>query len=120
MHVCYKLDDQNKLTYELKAVSDQLTIFNPANHTYFNLGEKAADLNLQLAANYYLPVGEDGLPNQGMKSVDHTVFDFRKSKKISDALNSADLQIKLRNGLDHPFILNGMQPAAILTSKSIK
>ena len=118
LHARYKLDNENNLTYILTAVSDQLTIFNPANHTYFNLGEKAADLELQLAADYYLPVGEDGLPNQGMKNVKNTPFDFRKKKRISLALNSDDDQIKLRNGLDHPFILNGMQPAAILTSKN--
>lgn len=117
LHATYKLDNNNNLSYTLTAVSDQLTIFNPANHTYFNLGEKAADLELQLAADYYLPVGEDGLPNQGMKNVKNTPFDFRKKKKISLALNSKDDQIKLRNGLDHPFILNGMQPAAMLTSK---
>lgn len=117
IHVIYKLDNQNNLSYKLTAVSDQLTIFNPANHTYFNLGERAADLELQLAADYYLPVDEDGLPNQGMKNVKNTAFDFRKKKKVATALNSDNVQIKLRNGLDHPFILNGMQPAAILTSK---
>lgn len=116
LHATYKLDNNNNVSYKLTAVSDQLTIFNPANHTYFNLGEKAADLELQLVADYYLPVDEDGLPNQGMKNVKDTVFDFRKKKKVSTALNSDDNQIKLRNGLDHPFILNGMQPSAILTS----
>ncbi len=115
LHVRYQLDSENNLSYRLEAVSDKLTIFNPANHTYFNLGEKAADLDLKIAADY-LPVGEDGLPNQGMQSVANTAFDFRNSKKVSEALNNDNDQIKLRNGLDHPFILIGMQPAAILTS----
>ena len=119
-HVTYKLDNENNLSYSLRAFSDQLTIFNPANHTYFNLGEKATDLNLKLSADYYLPVGEDGLPNQGIKSVENTVFDFRQGKKISLTLSSDNRQIKLRNGLDHSFILNGMQPAAILTSEKHK
>ena len=51
LHARYKLDNENNLTYILTAVSDQLTIFNPANHTYFNLGEKADDLERQLAAD---------------------------------------------------------------------
>ena len=117
LHARYQLDNENNLSYSLEAVSDQLTIFNPANHTYFNLGERAADLDLKLAADYYLPVGEDGVPNQGMQSVENTAFDFRNGKKVSKALNSGNDQIKLRNGLDHPFILNGMQPAATLTSR---
>lgn len=120
LHVTYKLDNENNVSYKLEAVSDQLTIFNPANHTYFNLGERATDLQLQLAADYYLPVGKDGLPNQGMQSVENTVFDFRKGKRIAETLNSDNSQIKLRNGLDHPFILNGMQPAAVLTSDKHK
>lgn len=65
-------------------------------------------------------MGKDGLPNRGMQSVENTVFDFRQGKKIAETLGSDDSQIKLRNGLDHPFILNGMQPAAILTSDKHK
>lgn len=114
----YELNNQNELSYRLEAVSDELTIFNPANHTYFTLGEEAKDLDLQINADYYLPVAEDGLPTaEGMQQVTGTAFDFRKPKKINEALKSEDSQIKLRNGIDHPFILNGQQPAAVLTGQ---
>lgn len=116
LHARYELDNENNLHYLLEAVSDKLTIFNPVNHTYFNLGERAEDLNLQMNADYYLPVDEAGLPGRGMAEVAGTAFDFRKTKRIGDALNSDDSQIKLRNGLDHPFILNGNNPAALLSS----
>lgn len=116
LHARYELDNENNLHYLLEAVSDKLTIFNPVNHTYFNLGERAEDLNLQMNADYYLPVDEAGLPDRGMAEVAGTAFDFRKTKRIGDALNSDDSQIKLRNGLDHPFILNGNNPAALLSS----
>lgn len=120
LHASYTLDEKNNVNYKLKAVSDKLTIFNPANHTYFNLGESAKDLELQVDADYYLPVDDEGLPAGGMTEVKGTAFDFTKSKKISEAVNSNDSQIKLRNGMDHPFILNGNQPAAILTGKKHK
>lgn len=120
LHASYKLDEDNNVFYKLEAVSDQLTIFNPANHTYFTLGEKAQDLRMQINADYFLPVGEDGLPTFGMESVKDTAFNFTKGKQISEALNSDDSQIKLRNGIDHPFILNGNQPAAVLTGKRHK
>ena len=107
LHARYELDNENNLHYLLEAVSDKLTIFNLVNHTYFNLGERA---------DYYLPVDEAGLPDRGMAEVAGTAFDFRKTKRIGDALNSDDSQIKLRNGLDHPFILNGNNPAALLSS----
>ena len=112
----YELDNQNNLSYKLTALSDKLTIFNPANHTYFTLGDRAENLELKLAADYYLPVGEDGVPDQGMQEVANKAFDFRNFKKVKRALNSNDPQINLRNGLDHPFILNGNKPAAILRS----
>ena len=116
LHARYELDNENNLHYLLEAVRDKLTIFNLVNHTYFNLGERAEDLNLQMNADYYLPVDEAGLPDRGMAEVAGTAFDFRKTKRIGDALNSDDSQIKLRNGLDHPFILNGNNPAALLSS----
>lgn len=117
LHVVYELDNDNNLRYEINCISDQLTIFNPSNHTFFSLGEKAKDLNLQMNADYYLPVGADGLPLGGMESVKGTPFDFTKTKKVNDALTSGDEQIKLRKGIDHPFILNGMQPGVVLRGK---
>ena len=120
LHAKYELDNDNTLHYLLEAVSDKLTIFNPVNHTYFNLGERAEDLDLQMNADYYLPVDESGLPDCGMEKVAGTAFDFRKVKRIGDALHSDDAQIKLRNGIDHPFILNGNNPAATLISKKHK
>ena len=69
LHARYELDDENNLHYLLEAVSDKLTIFNPVNHTYFNLGERAEDLNLQMNADYYLPVDEAGLPEIGRAHV---------------------------------------------------
>lgn len=114
--VTYQLDNQDNLKYTIKFLSDKLTIANPVNHTYFTLGERAEDLTLKLNADYYLPVDSQGLPDprRGMEKVAHSAFDFRTPKKISQALHSDDPQIKLRNGLDHPFIFAGAQPAAIL------
>ncbi|KRL89960.1 aldose epimerase family protein [Lactobacillus kalixensis] len=120
LHVRYELDNDNILHYRLDATSDQLTIFNPVNHTYFNLGERAENLTLQMNADYYLPVDQEGLPNRGIAEVAGTAFDFRKNKRIGDSLHSEDEQIKLRNGLDHPFILNGNNPAAVLSSEDHK
>lgn len=120
LHASYSLDEENNVRYNLEATSDKLTIFNPANHTYFTLGDRAKNLNLQINADYYLPVAEDGLPVDGMAEVKGTAFDFTNSKKIAEAIDSNDSQIQLRNGIDHPFILNGNKPAAILTSKNHK
>lgn len=122
--VTYSLDNDNALKYEIEAVSDQLTLFNPTNHTYFRLDgpdSSIEDLNLELDADYYLPVDDQTLPAEaGMAKVKGTVFDFRKSRRIGDALKSDEHQIKVRNGFDHPFILNGNKIAATLTSNKNK
>ena len=120
LHACYELDNENTLRYSLEAISDKLTIFNPVNHTYFNLGDRAENLDLQMNADYYLPVDKTGLPDRGMEEVEGTAFDFRQKKRVGDALHSNDAQIKLRNGLDHPFILNGNLPNAVLSSNKHK
>lgn len=116
LEVTYILDNEGNLTYSINMLSDKLTIANPVNHTYFTLGERAENLSLKLNADYYLPVDTEGLPDpkRGMEKVAGTAFDFRTAMKIGDALHSDDSQIRLRNGLDHPFILNGKQPAATL------
>lgn len=111
MHIeaSYDLDNDNTLSYNIYAVSDQLTLFNPTNHIYFRLdGPKSnvEDLELQINADYYLPLDQESLPYQGMKAVDNTVFDFRKPTKLATVLNSNDPEILREHGLNHPFILN--------------
>ncbi|GAA3634905.1 galactose mutarotase [Lactobacillus hamsteri] len=120
IHVVCELDNENNLKYEINAVSDKLTIFNPANHTYFSLGESAKNLKLKVNADYYVPVAADGIPTQGMASVKDTAFDFTKEKTVNGALTADDEQIKSRRGMDHPLILNGNSPAVVLSSKNHK
>ena len=122
IHVKYELDNDDTLHYSINAVSEQLTIFNPVNHVYFTLGEKdnIKDLKLKMNADYYLPVDHSGMPDRGMEEVAGTAFDFRKTKRVGDALEADDPQIKDRGGMDHPFILNGNQPGAVLSSADHK
>lgn len=116
----YQLDNDNNLNYNITAFTDKTTLFNPTNHTFFRLDgpqSNVEDLNLQLNADYYVPVDDATMPITGMAKVADTVFDFRKPKRLGAIINStAEPQIKNRNGLDHPFILNGYEPAAVLSS----
>lgn len=119
LRVSYTLDNHNQLTYKIMAISDQLTIFNPTNHVYFRLDgpdSRVNDLMLQISSDYYLPLDDASLPYMGRRDVTGTVFDFRSSSRIGDVLASQDAEIKAENGLNHPFILRGNQPAVLLTS----
>ena len=123
LEATYALKNSGELTYDLTAYSDKLTIFNPTNHTYFcldGLGTKIDQTKLRLDADYYIPVKEDGLPIDGMVSVKGTAFDFTKGKTMGEALKSGDAQIALRQGLDHPFILNGQKNAAEIVASDGK
>ena len=123
LQVSYTLDNDNQLTYRIKAVSDKLTIFNPTNHVYFRLNGPESDvlgLNLQLNSDEYLPLDADSLPYQGRKSVEGTVFDFRNAKPVGTVINSHDPEIDAEHGLNHPFLLRGDDPKAILSSPDKK
>ncbi|WP_262316342.1 aldose epimerase family protein [Lacticaseibacillus parakribbianus] len=116
LEAAYTLDDADCLTYRLHAVSDAPTPFNPANHVYFNLGDgTVAEHVLQLAADRYLPLDAESIPTLGQRSVAGTAFDFREGQPLATALDSAEPQIVAQNGLNHPFLLTGQAPAAVLT-----
>lgn len=122
IEVSYTLDNDNCLDYNIFAFSDQLTIFNPTNHVYFRLdgpNSDVKDLQMQVNADYYLPLDSESLPYMGMKSVDKTVFDLRKPVKLGNILDSKDPEIEREHGLNHPFILNnGKNCAKIISSKT--
>ncbi|RVU70753.1 MULTISPECIES: aldose epimerase family protein [Lactobacillus] len=122
--VTYELDNDNNLHYNITAYTDKTTLFNPTNHTYFRLDGPHAnveDLKMQINADYYVPVDDTTMPVEGIRKVDNSVFDFRKAKRLGDVINDKkEHQIAVRGGLDHPFILNGNGPAAVIESAKSK
>ena len=60
-----------------------------------------------MEASFYTPNTKDCYPYGEILSVEGTPFDFRKEKKLSDGLNADFEQIKMFNGFDHNFVLDG-------------
>lgn len=108
MSVIYTLDQNDTLSYEIKATTDKKNIFNPANHSYFNLnsGNNILDQYLSIDADYYLALDENNIPFKKAQKVKESVFDFRNPTLIGKAIRSNDPQIKSQLGLNHPFLLN--------------
>jgi aldose 1-epimerase len=82
----YSLSEENELTIEYKAVSDQATPFNPTNHAYFNLSGKAGnvlDHELKVYAGHYLETNDEFIPTGKINPLPGTAFDFRDYQKIS-------------------------------------
>lgn len=109
--VTFSLSDENALSIVYEAVSDLDTLFNPSNHSYFNLdGRESPSVlshRLLIDANAYCPMDEQFLPTGELRSVAGTPFDFTAFKPVGADINAADAQLRLAGGYDHCFALNG-------------
>lgn len=110
--VTYLLTNKNELKVSYEAQSDQKTIVNLTNHSYFNLsGNLKTDiLNHRLTMNSegILELDEQLLPTGTVLDVTNTAFDFREGRLIKDGTISMHPQNVLAGrGYDHPFVLNG-------------
>lgn len=99
--VIYELNE-NGLTWRLNAESDAPTIFNPAQHTYFNLngGKGTIDNHrVKLYADKWMEQDEAMNPTGKLLPVTGTPFDFTEKKPLNRHWNEA-------KGYDQSFIIN--------------
>jgi aldose 1-epimerase len=112
--VAYTWTDANGLRIDYTATTDKPTVVNLTNHTYFNLSAGASDTildhRLRLAADRFTPVDKGLIPTGELRAVAGTPFDFTKARRIGDAIDADDEQIRLGGGYDHNFVFS--QPAA--------
>jgi aldose 1-epimerase len=112
--VIYTLTEQNRLKIEYFAVAEQTTLYNPTNHSYFNLsghnGGSVKDQQIQILASHYTPTDQNAIPTGEISEVDNTPFDFRSLQAIMQPLTSDHQQIKFGNGLDHNLCLDTYVP----------
>ena len=108
--VSYRLDDDNRLIITYEMTSDKDTIFNPTQHSYFNMaGHDSGSIltqQLQLNADYFTPVDETLIPSGELRAVEGTPFDFRQIKPIGRDMDLSDQQLGFGKGYDHNFVIN--------------
>lgn len=108
--VTYTMTDENELKIVYLATTDQTTVVNLTNHSYFNLkGEGKGDVNdhiMLINASAYTPVDAGLIPIGTIESVDGTPLDFTQPKPLIEDLNSTHEQMTLGGGYDHNFVLN--------------
>jgi aldose 1-epimerase len=103
--VTYVVTNKNGLEIYYNAKSTEDTLFNVMNHLYFNLSGKHTIHHHKLCvlANQYHDIDVD-FNGKGLKSVEHSVFDFRTLTSLEERMKE---QMKTDFlGFDHTFLLN--------------
>ncbi|MFD0050726.1 aldose epimerase family protein [Actinomycetes bacterium NPDC127524] len=109
--VTYSLNDENEFTIETRAETDQKTLINTTNHTYFNLsGEIKRNVEehmLTLKSEQFLELDEELLPTGKLLDVEGTPFDFRKERQLFEEKAYRHPQnLVAGGGFDTPFCLS--------------
>lgn len=106
----YALESRT-LRLEMTARTTKPTPVSLTAHHYFNLtgqhGSCVGDHEIQLYADHYLPVSENLTQLGRIEPLAGTPFDLRQRTRLSDRLDSQHPQVRLADGFDHTFALNG-------------
>ena len=108
VYIRYFLGHENIFIISYLAETDESTIINLSQHSYFNLSGDQSNIlehGLIIHANHYLPVDESMIPTGEIRSVTGTPFDFRSVKFIGRDIKSMDDQLRIAHGYDHNWIL---------------
>ena len=113
LDVAFRITGAGVLTIDMTAVTDRVTLCNPVQHGYWNLGGHASgtirDQTARFAAEFYTPVDGDLLATGEVLSVTGTPFDFRVPKPIGRDLDGvsgdAGRGVYAGGGYDHNLVL---------------
>lgn len=107
IQVTYQITaDSIVISYE--AISDQDTVFNMTNHSYFNLAghkhpEQAMKQTLCMPARFFTPANAQCIPTGEKRPVEGTPMDFRLPKLLCQDIGADYEPLHLQNGYDHNF-----------------
>jgi aldose 1-epimerase len=106
--VKYTLTNDNELFITYDGTTDEDTVVNLTNHSYFNItkggesGDAVYGLKVKIDADRYTPLGDDACPTGELADVSGTPFDFREYKTIIQDFDAGSDFL----GYDHNFHLN--------------
>jgi aldose 1-epimerase len=108
IRAAYRLTEDNGLRLDYTATTDQDTVVNLTQHSYFNLAGKGDILGhvVKMPADRYTPVDETLIPTGELPSVAGTPFDFRNPTAIGARIGDANEQLKFGKGYDHNWVFS--------------
>lgn len=123
--VTYTVTDDNGLRIDYDAKTDKKTIYNPTNHSYFNLkghdNGSVLDEVLWLNCSKYTEIVKGAIPTGKLADVAGTPLDFTTPVAIGDRVESDFPQMVLVGGYDHNFVIDGnpgeLRKAAVLSDE---
>jgi len=121
IEVVYTWKNDNSLTIEYKATTDQTTIVNLTHHSLFNLkGAGNGDILghiLTINANAFTPVDSTLIPIGEIRPVVNTPMDFTAPHPVGERISSDYEQIVKGRGYDHNWVLNKNQGELTLAAE---
>lgn len=107
--VQYSLLEDNTLSIQYTAVSDQDTVCNLTNHSYFNLGGHSSgtilEHKLRLNADCFTPTDAASIPTGEILPVEGTPLDFRELTTIGKGIDADNEQLRFAAGYDQNWII---------------
>ena len=126
MTVKYSLTNDNEFVIDYRGTTNKKTIVNMTHHAFFSLTGIAnptptqLDCELQINADFYLPIDETSIPTGEILKVEGTPFDSRTPKLVGKDIEADDEQIKNGSGFDHNYILNKKEPGELSLACRLK
>ena len=107
----YTVTENNELKLHYYGTSDQPTIINLTNHTYFNLdGHNNGTImghEIKLNCAKYTPTIPGSIPTGEIADVAGTPMDLTSFRKVSEHIDDDYEQLVMAKGYDHNFCIDG-------------
>lgn len=118
--VSYTLTADNSVVISYHMISDQDTVANLTNHSYFNLAGHASSSVLDhvvwINADRFTPADETSVPTGELAAVAGTPMDFTSPKTIGAEIGADYQPLIWGRGYDHNWVLNGFDGTVRLSA----